>query len=693
MAAANHTVVTDPHWLYGKLTLDSVPYHDPILVTTFSVVVLGSLGLLGALTYYGRWKYLWDEWFTSVDHKKIGIMYIFTSIIMLLRGFSDAMLMRSHQAIAVASESGAGYLPPEHYDQIFTAHGVIMIFFVAMPLIVGLMNIVVPLQIGARDVAFPFLNSLSFWLFVAAALMLNISLFLGEFAATGWLAYPPLSGIEYSPWVGVDYWLWSLQISGIGTLMTGINFVVTIIRMRAPGVTLMKMPVFTWTSLCANVLIVVSFPILTVCITLLTLDRYIGTHFFTGDMGGNQMMYVNLIWAWGHPEVYILILPAFGIFSEITATFSRKRLFGYNSLVYATACIMLFSFVVWLHHFFTMGAGANVNAFFGIATMIISIPTGVKLFNWLFTMYKGRVEYSSPMWWTVAFFLTFAIGGMTGVMLAIPAANYVFHNSLFLVAHFHNVIIGGVLFGYFAGLTYWWPKATGFTLDERMGKWACGLWTVGFFLAFMPLYVLGFMGMTRRLNYYENPVWNNWLLVAGLGAIVILLGISVQLYQLVASIRDQSKNRDLTGDPWGGRTLEWSISSPPPFYNFAKVPQVRDRDHWADMKQHGLAWRKPDSYAPIHMPSNTWAGVVVSAFAMLMGMAMVWHVWWAAIIGTIGMFASFFVYNWKKNDGYYVDTATIEALEAQHYANIELAKRKRDEVDQDVAEEGLAISI
>ncbi|MEM6302501.1 MAG: cytochrome o ubiquinol oxidase subunit I [Pseudomonadota bacterium] len=679
--------------MYGKLTLDSVPYHDPILVTTFSVVILGSLGLLGALTYYGRWKYLWDEWFTSVDHKKIGIMYIFTSIIMLLRGFSDAMLMRSHQAIAVASESGAGYLPPEHYDQIFTAHGVIMIFFVAMPLIVGLMNIVVPLQIGARDVAFPFLNSLSFWLFVAAALMLNISLFLGEFAATGWLAYPPLSGIEYSPWVGVDYWLWSLQISGIGTLMTGINFVVTILRMRAPGVTLMKMPVFTWTSLCANVLIVVSFPILTVCITLLTLDRYIGTHFFTGDMGGNQMMYVNLIWAWGHPEVYILILPAFGIFSEVTATFSRKRLFGYNSLVYATACIMLFSFVVWLHHFFTMGAGANVNAFFGIATMIISIPTGVKLFNWLFTMYKGRVEYSSPMWWTVAFFLTFAIGGMTGVMLAIPAANYVFHNSLFLVAHFHNVIIGGVLFGYFAGLTYWWPKATGFTLDERMGKWACGLWTVGFFLAFMPLYVLGFMGMTRRLNYYENPVWNNWLLVAGLGAIVILLGISVQLYQLVASIRDQSKNRDLTGDPWGGRTLEWSIASPPPFYNFAKVPQVRDRDHWADMKQHGLAWRRPESYAPIHMPSNTWAGVVVSAFAMLMGMAMVWHVWWAAIVGTFGMFATFFVYNWKKDDGYYVDTATIEALEAQHYANIELAKRKRDEVDHDVAEEGLAISI
>lgn len=693
MAVGNHTIVTEPHVLFGKLTFDSIPYYDPILVTTFFVVVMGSIGLLGALTYYGKWKYLWDEWFTSVDHKKIGIMYIFTAFIMLIRGFSDALLMRSHQAIAVASESGAGYLPPEHYDQIFTAHGVIMIFFVAMPIIVGLMNIVVPLQVGARDVAFPFLNSLSFWLFVAGALMLNISLFLGEFAATGWLAYPPLSGLEYSPWVGVDYWLWSLQISGIGTLLTGVNFVVTILRMRAPGVTLMKMPVFTWTSLCANVLIVAAFPILTVSITLLTLDRYLGTHFFTGDMGGNQMMYVNLIWAWGHPEVYILILPAFGIFSEVTATFSRKRLFGYTSLVWATACIMLFSFVVWLHHFFTMGAGASVNAFFGIATMIISIPTGVKLFNWLFTMYKGKVEYSSPMWWTVAFFITFTIGGMTGVMLAIPAANYVFHNSLFLIAHFHNVIIGGSLFGYFAGIAYWWPKATGFTLDEKLGKWACGLWTVGFFMAFMPLYVLGFMGMTRRLNYYENPVWNMWLLVAAAGALIVLAAISIQFYQLFASIRDQKKNRDLTGDPWNGRTLEWATSSPPPFYNFAKLPEVRDRDHWWDMKEHGLAYKKPESYNKIHMPSNTWAGIVVSMFSLVMGMAMVWHVWWLAIASTIGMIGAFIIYNFTKDDGYYVDIETIEKTEAERYRNLELAKQKPKAGADDVAEDGLAISL
>ena len=674
--SSNHTIVTEPDPIFGRLTLDSIPFEDPIIMTTFTVVTIGALGLVGSILYFGKLKYLWDEWFTSVDHKKIGIMYIIVALIMLFRGFSDALLMRSQQAVAVASESGAGYLPPEHYDQIFTAHGVIMIFFVAMPLIVGLMNIIVPLQIGARDVAFPFLNSLSFWLFVSGALLMNISLFVGEFAATGWLAYPPLSGIEYSPWVGVDYWLWALQISGIGTLLTGVNFVVTILRMRAPGMTLMKMPVFTWTSFCANVLIVVAFPILTVSITLLTLDRYVGTHFFTGDMGGNQMMYVNLIWAWGHPEVYILILPAFGIFSEVTATFSRKRLFGYDSLVWATVCIMLMSFVVWLHHFFTMGAGANVNAFFGIATMIISIPTGVKIFNWLFTMYKGRVEYSASMWWTVAFFLTFTIGGMTGVMLAIPAADFVLHNSLFLVAHFHNVIIGGSLFGYFAGLTYWWPKATGFTLDERLGKWACGLWTVGFFMAFMPLYVLGFMGMTRRLNYYDNPVWNNWLLVAGAGAIIVLCAIGVQFYQMFASIRDQKNNRDWSGDPWDGRTLEWATSSPPPFYNFALLPNVRDRDHWADMKEQSLAYKIPEQYQRIHMPKNTWAGVVIGGASLAFGFAMVWWIWWMAILSSAAMLASWILYAFSDGKDYYVEVDEILAIEQKRYANLSRTNEK-----------------
>ncbi|SKC31003.1 Cytochrome bo(3) ubiquinol oxidase subunit 1 [Photobacterium piscicola] len=651
--------------IFGKLNWDVIPFSDPVVFPVMMAVVLGGLGLLSLITYQKKWHYLWSEWFTSVDHKKIGIMYIIVSMVMLVRGFSDAILMRSQQA---ASTIDASYLPPEHYDQVFTAHGVIMIFFVAMPFVVGLMNIIVPLQIGARDVAFPFLNSLSFWLFVVGVILINLSLFVGEFAATGWLAYPPLSGMDANPWVGVDYWLWSLQISGIGTLLTGINFVVTIIRMRAPGMKMMQMPVFTWTSLCANALIVLAFPILTVTLTLLTLDRYVGTHFFTTDMGGNQMMYVNLIWAWGHPEVYILVLPAFGIFSEITATFSRKRLFGYTSLVWATMVIMVLSFIVWLHHFFTMGAGASVNAFFGIATMIISIPTGVKIFNWLFTMYKGRVEFSASMWWTIAFLITFTIGGMTGVMLAIPAANFVLHNSLFVIAHFHNVIIGGALFGYFAGLTYWFPKATGFTLDERLGKISCALWTVGFFVAFMPVYVLGFNGMTRRLNVADNPEWAPYLWVAAFGVCIVAAGIAVQFYQIFVSIRDRKQNLDLTGDPWNGRTLEWATSSPPPFYNFALLPKIHDRDEHHYAKEHGLAYQKPERYKRIHMPKNTWAGVVISMFSLMFGFAFIWHIWWMVIAGTIGMIASWIVYSFQRSKDYYVEVSEVEAIERKHLA-------------------------
>ena len=665
------TIITDPDPLTGKLTWDSIPIHDPVILPVMIAAVLGGLFLFALITKMGKWRYLWDEWITSVDHKKIGIMYIIVAVVMLVRGFADALMMRSQQALATAATEGAGYLPPEHYDQIFTAHGVIMIFFVAMPLVVGLMNVIVPLQIGARDVAFPFLNSLSFWLFVVGALLVNISLFLGEFAATGWLAYPPLSGIEHSPWVGVDYWLWALQISGIGTLLTGVNFFVTILRMRAPGMKLMQMPVFTWTSLSANVLIIIAFPILTVTITLLTLDRYFGTAFFTNGLGGNQMMYVNLIWAWGHPEVYILILPAFGIFSEITATFSRKRLFGYTSLVWATAVIMVLSMVVWLHDFFTMGAGSSVNAFFGIATMIISVPTGVKIFNWLFTMYKGKVEFTASMWWTCSFLFTFTVGGMTGVMLAVPAADFVLHNSLFLVAHFHNVIIGGAVFGYFAGITYWFPKATGFMLDEKLGKIACALWTIGFFVAFMPLYILGFNGMTRRLSYYDNPEWTPLLWIAASGAFIVLAGIAVQFYQGYVSIRDRKKNRDVTGDPWNARTLEWSTSSPPPFYNFATLPTIHDRDEHEYKKEHGLAYPRIEKYKPIHMPKNTWAGFVISAFSLVFGFAFVWHIWWLVGVGFLGMIGSWIVYSFERNKDYYVQVDQVEALENAHLDAVE----------------------
>ena len=618
--------------LFGRLTWEAFPYHEPILVATFAAVVLGGIALVGALTYFRVWGPLWRDWVTSIDHKKIGIMYIVLGLVMLLRGFADAIMMRIQQAIAFGDSTG--YLPPHHYDQIFTAHGVIMIFFVAMPLVTGLMNYVVPLQIGARDVAFPFLNNFSFWMTASGAGLVMVSLFIGEFAKTGWLAYPPLSGIAYSPDVGVDYYIWALQIAGVGTLLSGVNLIATIVKMRAPGMTMMKMPVFTWTALCTNVLIVAAFPVLTAVLALLTMDRYVGTNFFTNELGGNPMMYVNLIWIWGHPEVYILVLPVFGIFSEVVATFCGKRLFGYASMVYATVVITILSYLVWLHHFFTMGSGASVNSFFGITTMIISIPTGAKIFNWLFTMYHGRIRFDVPMLWTLGFMVTFVIGGMTGVLLAVPPADFVLHNSLFLIAHFHNVIIGGVLFGLFAGITYWFPKAFGYRLDPFWGKCSFWFWLVGFYLAFMPLYVLGLMGVTRRVSHFEDGSLQIWFVIAAVGACLIALGIASFLIQLVVSFRKREALRDTTGDPWDGRTLEWSTASPPPAYNFAFTPRVHDNDAWWDMKQRGYV-RPLQGFRPIHMPKNTGAGFVLSMLSAVCGFGLIWHMW-PLVAGSFG---------------------------------------------------------
>ncbi|MGA6150525.1 cytochrome o ubiquinol oxidase subunit I [Stenotrophomonas sp. NPDC077461] len=658
--------------MLGKLNLEAIPYHDPIIMSALAGSVLLGAAIIAAITYYRKWGYLWTEWITSVDHKKIGVMYIILALVMLVRGFADALMMRAQQAIA--ANDAAGYLPPEHYDQIFTAHGVIMIFFVATPLIVGLMNVVVPLQIGARDVAFPFVNALSFWLSAVGAVLVMASMFVGDFAATGWVAYPPLSGIEYSPTVGVDYYIWSLQVSGIGTTLTGLNFIVTILKMRAPGMDLMKMPVFTWTALITNILIVAIFPVLTATLALLTMDRYFGMHFFTNDAGGNAMMYVNLIWIWGHPEVYVLILPCFGAFSEIIATFSGKPLFGYRSMVYATSSIGILSFFVWLHHFFTMGSGANVNAFFGIMTSIISIPTGVKLFNWLFTMYRGRIRYHSSTMWTIGFMVTFALGGMTGVMLAIPGADFVLHNSLFLIAHFHNVIIGGVVFGCLAGISFWFPKAFGFTLNERWGKISFWCWLIGFYLAFMPLYVLGFKGMTRRMNHYAIDGYQPWLIVAAIGALVIAAGIAAMFIQFYVSVRDRKANQDLTGDPWNARSLEWATSSPPPFYNFARLPVITSLEqHWDD-KQHGRAWQRQDHYEDIHMPRNTASGVVISAFSLVLCFALVWHMWVLAGIGLVGVIATFVLRSYDRDVDYYVPAAEVKRIEEAHLAQMEGAR-------------------
>ncbi|MDE1145985.1 MAG: cytochrome o ubiquinol oxidase subunit I [Azospirillaceae bacterium] len=655
--------------MFGKLTLEAIPYHEPIIMVAVAMMVLGGVAAFAALTFFKLWGPLWSKWLTSVDHKNIGIMYIILALVMLLRGFADAVMMRTQQAMA--STGAAGPLPPEHFDQVFTAHGVIMIFFMAMPFMVGLMNIVVPLQIGARDVAFPYLNNLSFWLTAAGALLINISLAVGEFARTGWLAYPPLSELQYSPGVGVDYYLWALQISGIGTLLAGVNMITTILKMRAPGMTMMRLPVFTWTTLCSNMLIVAAFPILTATLAMLSLDRYLGMHFFTNDGGGNAMMYVNLIWAWGHPEVYILVLPAFGIFSEVISTFSSKRLFGYTSMVYATVCITILSFIVWLHHFFTMGAGANVNAFFGITTMIISIPTGAKIFNWLFTMYRGRLQFTVPVLWTLGFMVTFVIGGMTGVLMAVPAADFVLHNSLFLIAHFHNVIIGGVLFGYLAGFTYWFPKAFGFKLHEGLGKVSFWCWLVGFYLAFMPLYALGLMGMTRRMNHVDNVVWHNYLLVAALGAAVIACGIGAFVLQILVSVLNRKSLRDLTGDPWNGRTLEWATSSPPAFYNFPATPVVHGRDAFWEQKQNSGAGLQPlPAYGRIHMPHNTGTGPILGGFIAVLGFALIWHIWWLVVAAFAGAVAIGIAHTFNENRDYYVPSETVADTEGKYFKQL-----------------------
>jgi cytochrome o ubiquinol oxidase subunit 1 len=649
--------------MFGKLTWDAIPWGHPIpLIAGF-----GAFGAVGALVLFlivkGYAPYLWREWITSCDHKRIGVMYVFLGGVMMLRGLTDAIMMRSQLALAYHAP---GYLPPDHYDQIFSAHGTIMILFMAMPFLIGLMNIVLPLQLGVRDVAFPTLNSISFWLTATGALLINLSLLIGEFSKTGWLPYPPLSELAYSPGVGVDYYLWSLQISGIGTLLTGVNFVTTILKLRAPGMTLMRMPMFVWSAFVSVLLIVVVFPILTATLAMVILDRYLDFHFFTNEAGGNSMMFMNLIWAWGHPEVYILVVPAFGIFSEVVQTFSGKPLFGYRSMVLAVMSIAFISLLVWLHHFFTMGAGANVNAFFGITTMIIAVPTGVKMFNWLFTMYRGRIRFATPMMWALAFMATFTIGGMTGVMLAVPPADFMVHNSLFLVAHFHNVIIGGVVFGAFAGYIYWFPKAFGFRLIESWGKAAFWCWLIGFYLAFMPLYVLGLMGATRRMQHYDVAAWYPWMLVAEAGIILVWTGIACQITQLVKSFRHKEQLRDVTGDPWNARSLEWSTTSPPPAFNFAELPRVDDRDVYWVAKQRAIETQSlgPEpAYKDIELPRNSPTGVVCAFFASFFGFAMIWHIWWLAIFSLIGAIATFVAFAWRDRVEYRIPAAEVARID------------------------------
>lgn len=632
---------------------------DPLIYGADVGIALTMIAIVFVLTYFKKWRWLWKEWLTSVDHKKIGIMYIIAAILMLFRGGVDALLMRTQLALPDSQ-----FLTPEHYNQIFTTHGVIMILFMAMPLMFGLFNIVVPLQLGARDVAFPFLNSLSFWLFFWGAMLFNLSFVIGGSPDAGWLAYPPLSGKQFNPGVGQDFYIWGIQISGIGSLMTGINFIVTILKMRAPGMKLMQMPMFSWSVLSSCIIIIFAFPILTVTLALLFLDRFAGAHFFTLDGGGNPMMYINLIWMWGHPEVYIVILPAFGIFSEVVATFSKKRLFGYKSMVFAMISISILSFFTWVHHFFTMGSGADVNSFFAITTMAIAIPTGVKVFNWLFTMYRGKLSFPTPMLWTIAFIPCFVVGGMTGVLLSVAPADFQFHNSYFLIAHFHQVLIGGVVFGYFAGLYYWWPKMFGFKLDERLGKWAFWFWNIGFYVCFMPQYALGLMGMTRRVPSGWDMGWGPLNVVSTVGAFLMGIAFIFQVWQIAYSIRNHK--REKTGDAWDGRTPEWSIPSPAPLYNFAKLPQVESRDYWWEQKQKygGKVPAPQPPFEPIHMPKNSGIPFIKSFCWFVAGFGFVFNWLWMAIPGLIGVAICMLVRSFQYDTDYYIPAEEVARTEA-----------------------------
>lgn len=617
--------------LLGRMSPEYFP-TDPATIGAAIGMPLGVLGLAALLTYFKKWKWLWKEYITTMDAKKIGVMYIVVALVMLIRGFADTMMIRAQTAIAANGQQGP--IDADTFQQVFTAHGTIMIFFVAMGLMFGLINVALPLLIGARDVAYPFLNSVSFWLFAAGMILVNFALIFGGFSAGGWLGYPPLTGLEYSPGPGVDYWIWTLQIAGVGSLLSGVNFFVTIIKCRAPGMTLMKMPIFAWSVLVTTILIMLAFPVLTATLAMLSLDRVMDMHFFTSTAGGNPMLYVNLIWAWGHPEVYILVLPAFGIYSEIVATFARKAIFGYKTMVAALIAIMFLSFIVWQHHFFTMGAGANVNAFFGIMTAIIAVPTGVKIFNWLFTMYRGRILFASPMWWFMAFVVTFTIGGATGVMMSVPALDFQVHNTMFLVAHFHNVIIGGVLFGFLAGITYWFPKIFGFTLHEGLGKTSAALWQVGFILAFIPLYALGLMGAVRRIDSYSDPSWQPFFIVSAIGVMVIGAGIFAMVLQIAVSIKNRKKYK-VGGDPWNGRTLEWSVPSPAPHYNFAITPVVEHQDQWWYEKEHKEV--NKGVLQDIELPKNSSLGFFIAIAAGLFGFGVIWYLWWLVAIAFVAI--------------------------------------------------------
>ncbi|EPY05978.1 quinol oxidase subunit 1 [Paenibacillus sp. E194] len=631
---------------------------EPMIYGAMASIVLVTIAIIFCLTYFKKWGYLWREWLTTVDHKKIGIMYILSALVMLFRGGMDALMMRTQLAAPDMK-----FLDAQHYNEVFTTHGVIMILFMAMPFIIGLMNVVIPLQIGARDVAFPRLNAVSFWLFFWGAMLFNISFVIGGSPDAGWTSYFPLAGPELAPKIGNNFYAIALQIAGLGTLMTGVNFIVTILRMRAPGMTLMKMPMFTWSVLITNVIILFAFPVLTVALALMTFDRMFGSQFFSMANGGMDMLWANLFWVWGHPEVYIVILPAFGIYSEIISTFSRKNLYGYKSMVVSMVAISLLSFLVWAHHFYTMGHGAMVNGFFSVSTMAISIPTGVKIFNWLFTLRKGKIQFTTPMLYSLAFIPIFTIGGVTGVMLAMASADYQYHNTMFLVAHFHYVLIPGTVFAVIAGMYYWFPKLFGFRLNERLGKISFWFIAIFFNVTFLPLFFLGLKGMTRRMYTYSAETGFGPLnLLATIGSVGLAIGFAILVYNIYWSFRYQP--RDTTSDPWDARSLEWATHSPVPEYNFAIVPKVKSLDAfwlWKKNKQPLFEGELEE----IHMPNNNGQPFILGVIFFFWGFFMVFMWWTPAIITGILILIMLAVRSFERDHGRHISVKEIKKTEQQ----------------------------
>ncbi|MDQ2093647.1 cbb3-type cytochrome c oxidase subunit I [Rhodalgimonas zhirmunskyi] len=681
--------MSDWYWIFGNLKWNSLVFFhafespsasEEIAAGAALMVILGGLWLVWLLTVKGWWRPLWRDWLTSPDHKKIGIMYVVVALVMLARAVAEAVVMRLQQAVAV---NDPGFLSADHFGQLFSTHGTIMIFFMAMPFLTGVINYVMPQQIGARDVSFPVMNAVSLALTTAGAVLVMVSLVFGQFETGGWTAYPPYTGIRFSPGEGVDYWIWAVSLSSIGTTLSGINFAVTIYKERAPGMTLMRMPLFTWTTLCTAILMIFAMIPLTAATAMLALDRYAGFHFFTTDKGGDMMNYANLFWLFGHPEVYILILPAFGVFSEVIPVFSGKRLYGYTSLVWATMAIAVLSFTVWLHHFFTMGQSANLNAVFGFATMTIGVPTGVKVYDWMLTMYRGRLRFTTAMLFSVMFLVTFVVGGITGVMLANPTVDFATHNTLFLVAHFHNMLIPGLLFGMIAAMQFWFPKAFGFRLDERWGKISFWCWSIGFYVAFMPLYALGLMGAMRRSFEWYQPEFLPYLVVAAGGALLILCGLIALFVQLWVSVKHRDQLRVPAGDPWDAHSLEWMSAAPAPEWNFAVIPEVHGREAFLEAKRDGTAYLPPERYEDIHLPAHSAMAPLIGVGALALGFGLTWHIWWMVAAGFIGIWAVVIARSFVTDTGHVIPA---DVVQREHERWLELV-RNTPAVDRGVEQQ------